>query len=82
MNLEGDFTYTILDVDDPSYLKHDFWQVRLIYKIEPESMQFSAGEDGDEIAFMLPDAFKDSTLETERKIYQYAQRARQKGDLR
>jgi ADP-ribose pyrophosphatase YjhB (NUDIX family) len=74
VNLAEDFTYRIIAVDDPAYLVvHDFWQVRLIYELKPNDMRFSAGEDGDEIAFMRPDIFKDSKEEIERRIYRYAE---------
>jgi 8-oxo-dGTP pyrophosphatase MutT (NUDIX family) len=73
VNLEGDFTYKILHVDEPAYLKaHDFWQVRLIFAVKPELMQFSAGEDGDEVAFIDPMTFEKSESEVERRIYRYA----------
>lgn len=73
VNLEGNFTYDIIAVDDPAYLDpHDFWQIRLIYEIIPKNMAFSVGEDGDEIAFMAAEAFQNSESATERKIYEYA----------
>ena len=73
VNLEGDFTYRIIDLDEPAYLSaHDFWQLRLIFKVEPTHMVFSAGEDGDEIAFIHPDVFKNSQSEVQRRIYTYA----------
>lgn len=73
VSLEGNFTFRVIDVDDPAYLKnHDFWQVRLIFEVKPDSMSFSAGEDGDEIAFMSPETFKKSESEVERRIYRYA----------
>lgn len=73
VNLDGDFTYKIIAVEDPVYLSlHDFWQMRLIYEIKPEDMHFSAGDDGDEIAFMQPSTFKDSIEVPEQHIYKYA----------
>jgi 8-oxo-dGTP pyrophosphatase MutT (NUDIX family) len=73
VNLEGDFIYKILDIDEPTYLSpHDFWQIRLIYRVTPENMSFSAGEDGDEVSFMSPNLFKNSPITTEQKIYRYA----------
>jgi len=73
VNLNGDFKYRVIAVDDPAYLSpHDFWQVRLIFEVKPSSMTFTAGEDGDEIAFMNPEVFKDSDTETERRIYNYS----------
>lgn len=71
-NLEGDFDYRIIDVDEPAHLSaHNFWQLRLIYEVMPSIMTFTAGEDGDEVAFKNPDDFKDSESEVERRIYKY-----------
>lgn len=73
VNLEGNFTHKIIEVDEPAHLNaHNFWQLRLIFKVEPTNMVFSAGEDGDEIVFMDADAFKNSEHEVERRIYKYA----------
>jgi len=73
VNLRGNFTHKVIDVDDPAYLKtHDFWQVRLIFEVKPDNQVFSPGEDGDEVAFMNPDIFKDSESEVEQRIYRYA----------
>jgi 8-oxo-dGTP pyrophosphatase MutT (NUDIX family) len=73
VNLNGSFTYKIIDVDNPAYLTpHNFWQLRLIFKVIPENMSFSAGEDGDEVAFMHPVYFKKSASQVERQIYHYA----------
>lgn len=59
VNLSGDFTYHIIDVSEPAYMNtHDMWQVRLIFEVIPENMEFSAGEEGDEIAFVNLEEFK------------------------
>ena len=72
VNLEGDFTYRVISVDSPALLEHaSIWQVRLIFHVTPENMNFSAGEDADEIAFLSPETFKDSTVDVERRIYDY-----------
>lgn len=73
VNLEGDFQFHIITIDEPAYLKaHDFWQVRLIFRVSPSSVEFSTGEDSDEIAFIHPDFFQNSISDTERRIYKYA----------
>jgi ADP-ribose pyrophosphatase YjhB (NUDIX family) len=73
VNLEGDFLHQVISVDEPAYLQaHDFWQVRLIFKVVPINRVFSAGEDSDEIAFMNPEIFHNSTSPVERHIYRYA----------
>ncbi len=72
VNLEEDFDYRIIDVDEPAHLSaHNFWQLRLIYEVVPRSMAFTAGEDGDEVEFKDPNSFKDSESEVERRIYRY-----------
>ncbi|MCB9820133.1 NUDIX hydrolase [Candidatus Nomurabacteria bacterium] len=53
INLAGDFTYRIVHVDDPKMLERaKISQVRLIFIIKPEVMEFSPGADGDEVSFM------------------------------
>lgn len=53
VNLTGDFSYKVVHVDDPAELKDaKVLQVRLIFIIKPEIMEFSPGDDSDEIAFM------------------------------
>lgn len=72
VNMTGDFTYRILAVDEPAYLEvHTFWQLRLIFAITPSNYTFSAGDDGDEVAFIDLEHFKDSAIEVERRIYRY-----------
>ena len=73
VNLEGDFTYRIIDVDEPAHLgAHNFWQVRLIFEVRSQNMTFSAGEDGDEIAFINARTFKNSESAVEQRIYKYS----------
>jgi 8-oxo-dGTP pyrophosphatase MutT (NUDIX family) len=72
INLNGDFTYRIIDINEPTYIdEHDFWQVRLIFEIKPEIMEFSLGEDGDEVAFINLRELKKSNSKTERSLLKY-----------
>ena len=72
VNLEGEFTYRIIDIDEPAYVDTlDFWQVRLIFEVKPEIMEFSVGDDGDEVAFVDPRDFENSENETERRFFRY-----------
>jgi 8-oxo-dGTP pyrophosphatase MutT (NUDIX family) len=74
VNLEGDFLFKIIDVDEPKLLEaHNFWQLRLIFAVNPSHLAFSAGEDGDEVAFINPAEFKKSDTNVERPIYEYSQ---------
>ena len=73
VNLDGDFTYRVVDVENPGMLARiDAWQIRLIFEIIPNVMEFSPGRDANQIAFMNPDSFKNSELKAERMIYDYA----------
>ena len=74
VNLNGDFTYKVISVDEPSFLEHaNLWQVRLVFLVKPAVMQFSPGEDGDDLTFIRPDTLRDSTHGAERSVYQYSQ---------
>jgi ADP-ribose pyrophosphatase YjhB (NUDIX family) len=60
VNLTGDFSYRIVHVDDPAELKNaKVLQVRLIFIIRPEIMEFSPGDDGDEVAFLSLEKLKE-----------------------
>lgn len=73
VNFEGNFTYEILEIDEPEkFTTRDIWQVRIILKITPGNLTFSTAVDSDEVAFMKPVLFKDSAFLDEAKIYQYA----------
>lgn len=70
VNLTGDFTYRIVHVDDPAELQHiKVLQVRLIFIVKPRIMEFSPGDDGDEVAFISLERFK----EIDEPKYEYLQ---------
>ena len=72
--LTGDFQYRPIAVDEPGFLQHaNVWQVRIVFEVTPEVMEFAAGEDADEIRFINPNELKESASSTERSIYHYAQ---------
>jgi 8-oxo-dGTP pyrophosphatase MutT (NUDIX family) len=74
VSMQGDFEYKIVDVDEPKHLHdHNFWQLRLIYGVTPKNMLFAPGDDGDEVAFMLPENFKNSDRPAEQLVYYYSQ---------
>lgn len=53
VNLTGDFIYRVVHVDNPSLLQHSkILQVRLVFIITPDIMEFSPGDDGDKVAFL------------------------------
>ena len=69
---KGGFAFQPIFIDEPSLLRRGIWQVRIVLKVIPELMNFSAGPEADEIAFMNADVFKNAEHEMERKIYQYS----------
>lgn len=72
INFNGNFDYKIIHVDEPFYIEsRDWWQARLIFEITPDNMSFSAGDDGDEIAFINANDFENSPAEPERRIFKY-----------
>lgn len=73
VNLQGNFTYQILTTDQPKRIdEFDIWQVRLIYEVKPENMEFSPGEDGEEVRFIDPALLANSTSNAERRTYSYS----------
>lgn len=75
--LEGGFTYRSILAEDPRYLpNHNLYQMRLTFLVKPEFLNFSPGDDGDEVMFIDPVKFKESELITERKIYEYSESAK------
>lgn len=73
VSLIGEFTSDVILVEDPAYSSRlNMWQMRIIYLVHPENLEFAPGEDGDEIRFVDPITFKDSDDFTQRQIYDYA----------
>ncbi len=73
VGLEGDFTHSIIDVEDPVHLSNaNVLQVRLIFSVTPEVLPSQPGDEADEIAYMSPNVLKDSDNVIERKVYEYA----------
>lgn len=72
VSMHGDFTYKIIDIDEPAVLPRNLWQIRLIFEVTPLHMEFSPGHDSSKIAFMKPEIFKNSQRSVERRIYRYS----------
>lgn len=72
VGMQGAFDYRIIEVDEPGLLERNLWQIRLIFEVVPRNMTFVAGEDGDEIAFIDPEDFKDSSDKREQRTYRYS----------
>lgn len=76
VSMQGGFAYKIIDIDEPAVLPRNVWQLRLIFEVTPEHMEFKPGHDSSKIAFMDPALFKDSERPVERRIYRYSQQNR------
>ena len=51
----GKFTFDVIDVADPMYLKNiDAWQVWVVCHVRPETYDFSVGPDAEDIQFIDP----------------------------
>ena len=75
VGMTGDFTYRVVAVEDPLYsTRQNFYQIRLIVELFPETMAFSAGEDGDEVKYIDPATLQHSEELRERQVYEYSQR--------
>lgn len=73
---QGDFEFEPLELSEPQILKNrNLVQVRMTFLVMPANLNFKPGDDGDEVAFMNVDTFKDSELRTEQEIYRYRQLA-------
>lgn len=76
-HMVGDFSYRIVDVDEPALLAtQNFWQVRLIFAVTPVNYNFSPGEDSDEVAFVSPATLAAAGNEVSRRIGRYVESAR------
>lgn len=75
--LNGDFTYDVIDIDDPGLLRRiDAWQIRVVFLVKPTNIYFEPGSDGDEVEFKKPEYFQKSTADNEQVIYKYWQKAK------
>lgn len=73
---EGEFTYSVLAVEEPHLLLRGIWQVRLVFTVAIENFTFYAGEDGDNLAWKNPDEFENSESGAERSVCYYGRKVR------
>lgn len=69
VNLRGDFLFEPVYIEDPKLLKHiNAYQVRVFVRLHPENMDFSPGEDGDEVAFLDVTKMSDEQVHARKEI--------------
>lgn len=76
VSYDGKFTFEIIDVEDPHLLLRNVWQVRLIFLITPDNSNFYPGDDGDAVAWKMPDEFEYSHHGAERMVCHYGRKLR------
>lgn len=74
LDYSGDFSSTLLTVDNPFKLKtRDVWQIKIIYKVTLDLSAIGVGKDADEVSFIHPNSLKNSEHLPEKSIYSYTQ---------
>lgn len=77
VSFEGGFEYEVLLAEDPQYLGSlNLYQMRIVFLVKPYSLNFSTGDDSDEVQFINADVYEKSELWTERQIYKYSKLAK------
>lgn len=75
----GEFEFETLLAEDPVYLESlNLYQMRITFLVKPNSLTFSAGDDGDEVQFIDADLYEKSELWTERQIYKFSKLAKRR----
>jgi 8-oxo-dGTP pyrophosphatase MutT (NUDIX family) len=71
---EGDFDYRVVAVDENAdYVEPaNAWQIRLIFEVHTSNMNFTPGDDGEEVLFIDPMSLRESAQDAENRIYAYA----------
>lgn len=69
----GSFSYAPLGIHPMHLATKQAWQLWIVYRISPESFDFTIGEEADKIAWMDPEEFRDYHV----PIRQFCELARQ-----
>lgn len=70
--ITSDFSEKLLDTESMYLEKTEAWLLWLVYEVEVENLKYGVGEDADEVAFINPDTFKDSSYRSEQLVYKLA----------
>lgn len=73
---KGKFSYEVAGAEKPHLLLRGIWQVRVIFRVVPETYEFTLGEDGDEMKFVDPNEFEKSDSGAERLVCYYWRKLR------
>jgi ADP-ribose pyrophosphatase YjhB (NUDIX family) len=70
--IDTPFHETLVDSATMYVESKEAWLIWLVFNVVVEDLQFGVGQDADEVAFMHPDAFKDSRYRSEQLVYEFA----------
>jgi len=76
ISYEGDFTYDIIGVEEPHLLMRGIWQVRVVFKVVPDTFDFTVGADSDDMKYVDPNEFEFSESGAERLACYYWRKTR------
>lgn len=71
---DGELAMELRDVSEPIFMpKKQNWLVWLVYEVELANNTISVGEESDEVAFIDPEQFKNSSSLSEQLVYRFSQ---------
>lgn len=70
----GEFSYRVITVDEKAdYIDvANAWQIRLVFEVKTNNMNFSPGDDGEEVQFIDPEILRGTKHDAEARIITYA----------
>ena len=70
----GEFSYRVITVDEKAdYIDvANAWQIRLVFEVKTNNMNFSPGDDGEEVQFIDPEVLTGTKHDAEARIITYA----------
>ena len=70
----GEFSYRVITVDEKAdYIDvANAWQIRLVFEVKTNNMNFSPGDDGEEVQFIDPEILTGTKHDAEARIITYA----------
>ncbi len=74
--IDSPFTEQLVDSESMYIETKEAWLLWLVFIVKVEGLKYSLGQDADEVAFINPDQFKDSTYRSEQLVYKFAAKYR------
>ena len=69
--IDSPFTEQLIDSESMYVETKEAWLLWLVFIVKVENLKYGLGQDADEVAFINPDQFKDSTYRSEQLVYQF-----------